>query len=726
MPATTVRSTLGSTVVVAVEGEIVGSGTHSAGIQVAVGIGTNAVVPIGIVALPGPKGDTGEGLTPGGSSGEFLIKTGSDDYDADWFPFLNTMVPTDSTHRWTTDAQIADFHAAASVDNSTGLSISGQQISLATASAGNSGSLSAANWITFNAKCPSDRTISTTAPLTGGGALDQNRTFAIPVATSLADGYLAKEDWTTFNGKQDALGFTPVTDERTVSTTAPLTGGGALSGNLTLAMAAATASADGYLTKEDWATFNGKQAAGSYLTTTTGLKLDQSTPQTFSGGAFAGNGLFRITAGLLGVDTNTYLTAESDTLASVTSRGASTTVNLSINGASDATELTLQSFAGQTATVPVLKAGNVSGGTLFSVFPQGNISLVGGTTTGITDILVNPAAKASGNFFDFQIATVSKARIEYDGTIKTPKLYGLNGVALILSTGATNGALTVQNESYNGTASKTAITLLGGTNSMTAGTFVGLKLSSIYNQATGTAANTDFEINRTNTAVGSGLQLFWDCKLNTVSIASMDTAGNLRISSDAAGLKLGAGLDMLVSYDGTIGKIDSSLVAASDLHITTGAAKTLVLDTVVYKDQLGAALSLQQTGSGISRNIPEGTVDYTTGANQADYMVENFQFNHDRKAATPVYVHIHWMQAETNTPNWAIQYRWQLGETAKTTSWTAAKWTSNAFTRSTGTLNQITSFAALMSHHDKLWRGFRALGNRQERTHAQSLNLLET
>lgn len=47
----------------------------------------------------------------------------------------------------------------------------------------------------------STRTISTTAPLTGGGDLSANRTLAIPVATTSADGYLSSTDWNTFNGK---------------------------------------------------------------------------------------------------------------------------------------------------------------------------------------------------------------------------------------------------------------------------------------------------------------------------------------------------------------------------------------------------------------------------------------------------------------------------------------------------------------------------------------------
>lgn len=49
------------------------------------------------------------------------------------------------------------------------------------------------------------RTLSTTAPLTGGGDLSANRTIAIPKATNSVDGYLAATDWTIFDGKQPLL-----------------------------------------------------------------------------------------------------------------------------------------------------------------------------------------------------------------------------------------------------------------------------------------------------------------------------------------------------------------------------------------------------------------------------------------------------------------------------------------------------------------------------------------
>jgi hypothetical protein len=55
-----------------------------------------------------------------------------------------------------------------------------------------------------------------------------------------------------------ALGFTPVTDARNIATTAPLSGGGPLTGDLNLSISEATYSQSGYLSSTDWNTFNNK------------------------------------------------------------------------------------------------------------------------------------------------------------------------------------------------------------------------------------------------------------------------------------------------------------------------------------------------------------------------------------------------------------------------------------------------------------------------------------
>lgn len=50
---------------------------------------------------------------------------------------------------------------------------------------------------------PNTRAINTTSPITGGGDLSTDKTIAIPAATASINGYLSSADWSIFNGKAD-------------------------------------------------------------------------------------------------------------------------------------------------------------------------------------------------------------------------------------------------------------------------------------------------------------------------------------------------------------------------------------------------------------------------------------------------------------------------------------------------------------------------------------------
>ena len=142
------------------------------------------------------------------------------------------------------------------------------------------------------AKVPQTRQVGTASPLSGGGALSADLTLSMPAASASQDGYLTKDDWSIFNGKANASHTHPESDvinlvadlagksdvghghaqsdvtnlvsdlaskvptSRQVTTNAPLSGGGALSADLTLSIPAATQAQDGYLKKEDWADFS--------------------------------------------------------------------------------------------------------------------------------------------------------------------------------------------------------------------------------------------------------------------------------------------------------------------------------------------------------------------------------------------------------------------------------------------------------------------------------------
>jgi len=150
------------------------------------------------------------------------------------------------------------------------------------ASATKTGKLSSTDWTTFNNKqnalgyTPANKAGDTfTGPisatnLSGTNTGDETQTSIktkLGAASTSADGYLTAADWTTFNNKVDST--------RSISTTAPLSGGGDLSTNRTLSISQASAISDGYLSTTDWATFNSKQGA---ITLTT---VGSTGPATF-------------------------------------------------------------------------------------------------------------------------------------------------------------------------------------------------------------------------------------------------------------------------------------------------------------------------------------------------------------------------------------------------------------------------------------------------------------
>jgi microcystin-dependent protein len=163
-------------------------------------------------------------------------------------------------------AVVSSVSATAPLSSTGG---SAPTLSMPAATASANGYLTSANWTTFNAK---ESALTFSTPLSRSV-----NAISIPVATTSANGYLSSNDWTAFNAKAPT--------NRTISTTAPLTGGGALSGNLTLSMPVATTSASGYLSSTDWTAFNAKAGAGANATITslTGLTTPLSATQGGSG-----------------------------------------------------------------------------------------------------------------------------------------------------------------------------------------------------------------------------------------------------------------------------------------------------------------------------------------------------------------------------------------------------------------------------------------------------------
>ena len=106
-------------------------------------------------------------------------------------------------------------------------------------------------------------TATTTLGITSGGAGTWGSiTGTLSSQTDLQNALNAKLSTTSA-----ASTYVPQTTN--IGTTAPLQGGGNLTGNLTLSMTQASSTANGWLSSTDWNTFNGKQNSGAYLTTVT-------------------------------------------------------------------------------------------------------------------------------------------------------------------------------------------------------------------------------------------------------------------------------------------------------------------------------------------------------------------------------------------------------------------------------------------------------------------------
>ena len=299
---------------------------------------------ISSISVSAPLATTG-GLTPTLSISQASCSTNGYLSSVDWTTF------NDKEDALTKGNLTEAVSGVLTITGGTGAVIgTGTSIQVKQASGTQDGFLDSADWTTFNDKVNTSRSIGTTAPLQGGGNLSADRLLSITQSNSTTDGYLSSTDWNTFNdkttcvgtvtsvalcstttgvsisgspvttsgcinvdvstasasctglltstdwstfdNKQNALGYTPVPDSRqldingvtydltadrcwsvgtvtSIATSAPLTGG-TITNSGTLGITQSGAGTDGYLSSTDWNTFNNKQASGNYITDLTG------------------------------------------------------------------------------------------------------------------------------------------------------------------------------------------------------------------------------------------------------------------------------------------------------------------------------------------------------------------------------------------------------------------------------------------------------------------------
>ncbi len=158
--------------------------------------------------------------------------------------------------------------------------------------------------------------------------------------------------------------------------------------------------------------------------------------------------------------------------------------------------------------------------------PTGILTIGAATSTIYTDLLINPAAKDGGKLIDAQVGGVSKFSVSNTGLLLTTASAIVSGTLYNYNIGGGgNTTLNLQNGSMIASGT-TAVSAAGGTFSQTSGSNVAFRINPTYNQSSGTAANTDLLINRTETAVGSGTQRLIDAQVGGVSKFSVSNTGN--------------------------------------------------------------------------------------------------------------------------------------------------------------------------------------------------------
>ena len=133
---------------------------------------------------------------------------------------------------------------------------------------------------------------------------------------------------------------------------------------------------------------------------------------------------------------------------------------------------------------------------------------------------------------------------------------------------------------------------------------------------------------------------------------------------------------------------------------------------VAWDDLVGSLIArrLESTAGKLQYDYDENAIEMQRGgdiSNNTDRLIFNFQKPHAMSDDAPdntMNLHIHWEQTDSNDKEFTVQYRIQDNGQLKTTTWTevivTANTTTNVFTYTSGTLNQITPLAQIdLSSH---------------------------
>ena len=336
-----------------------------------------------------------------------------------------------------------------------------------------------------------------------------------------------------------------VPTSRTISTTAPLTGGGDLSADRTIAIPAATTSVNGYLTSADWTTFNAKQAAGNYIVSLTGEATavgPGAAAVTLNNASVTGKVLtgVNITGGTV-LATDTMLTAFGK-------------LQNQINGLIGST--IYQGVWNATTNTPTLASGVGTRGYYYIVNVAGTTNL-----NGITDWQIGDWAIFDGTAWQ-----------KVDNTDAVTSVNGFTGAVSLTTDNIAEGATNLY---FSNARSRSAISL----------TTTGSSGFATYNNTTGVLNIPQYQSVLTNPITGSLTASY------IPKATGATTLGNSIIYENATGIGIGT--------NGPLARLHVDSSAALTAIFDCGANNTYISwqnDTSPFGD-IGSAASLATGGN---------------------------------------------------------------------------------------------------------------------------------
>jgi len=283
---------------------------------------------------------------------------------------------------------------------------------------------------------------------------------------------------------------------------------------------------------------------------------------------------------------------------SVTSVALAAPANFTVSGSPVTTSGTL-TFAWSGLTTNGLLQATSASAVSSTLTPSGLTSIGVNTVTAATTLTLNSATiAAGGNTFTFAGGSSigdSTGSITVQGAGSFAAIYGGSNNAgwLIENAGNTSGTIQAALLSTS-TVSSIGLGIAGYTSTATSGSNVGVSIADTYNQSSGTAANTDLKIKRTETAIGSGNQYLIDAITGSTDEFHVTDAGagffNGAVVTSSIQATSGTltGLTALAIRD-TSAAFDVTLAATSSVTLTAG--RTLTIDVA------NASRTLKMTGN---------------------------------------------------------------------------------------------------------------------------------